>query len=144
MTCAEVMTPSPTCCNPRHTAVEAAELMQREDVGLVPVVDDDRKLLGVLTDRDIIVKVVADGRDPRSTAVSEVMTTDLVTCLSQETVETVMELMATRQVRRIPIVDGDGKVVGIVSQADVATRIADPQQTGQVVQAISEPADERA
>src|SRR5688572_13119032 len=115
MTCAEVMTPSPTCCNPQDTTIEAAELMKREDVGLVPVVSEDgRKLIGVLTDRDIAIKVVADGRDPRSTAVTEVMSTDIVTCLPQETVETAMELMATRQVRRIPIVDRDGSIVGIV------------------------------
>ncbi len=140
MTCAEVMTPSPTCCTPQQTAIEAAELMRREDVGVVPVTpEDSRKLIGVLTDRDIVIKVVAEGRDARSTAVSEVMTTDPVTCLPQETVEMVMELMATRQVRRIPIVDADGSLVGIVSQADVATRIATPQETGQVVQAISEP-----
>lgn len=141
MTCAEVMTPSPTCCHPEHTAVEAAELMQREDVGLVPVVSDSNtKLIGVLTDRDIVLKVVAAGRDPRGTAVSEVMTSDLITCLPQESVESVMELMATRQVRRIPIVDKDGAIVGIVSQADIATRLANPEETGQVVQAISEPA----
>lgn len=141
MTCAEVMTPSPTCCSPQHTAIEAAELMQREDVGLVPVTSENGgKLIGVITDRDIVLKVVAEGRDPRSTVVTDVMSTDLVTCLPQETVETVMELMATRQVRRIPIVDRDGSIVGIVAQADIATRIANPQETGQVVQAISEPA----
>ena len=141
MTCAEVMTPSPTCCNSQHTAIEAAELMRREDVGLVPVTSDDgRKLIGVLTDRDIVLKVVAEGRDPRSTAVTDVMSTDIVSCLPQESVESVMELMATRQVRRIPIIDPDGSLVGIVAQADVATRIANPQETGQVVQAISEPA----
>ena len=141
MTCAEVMTPSPTCCHPEHTAVEAAELMQREDVGLVPIVSaDNSKLLGVLTDRDIVLKVIAAGRDPRGTAVSEVMTTDPIACLPQESVESVMELMATRQVRRIPIVDRDGAIVGIVSQADIATRLSSPEETGQVVQAISEPA----
>jgi CBS domain-containing protein len=141
MTCAEVMTPSPTCCTPQHTAIEAAEVMQREDVGLVPIVSDDgKKLIGVITDRDIAIKVVAGGHDPRSTAVTEVMSTDLVTCLPQESVEAVMELMATKQVRRIPIVDRDGSIVGIVAQADVATRIANPEETGQVVQAISEPA----
>ena len=141
MTCAEVMTPSPTCCHPEHTAVEAAELMQREDVGLVPIVSENNsKLIGVLTDRDIVLKVVAAGRDPRGTAVSEVMTTEPIACLPQESVESVMELMATRQVRRIPIVDKDGSIVGIVSQADIATRLASPAETGQVVQAISEPA----
>ena len=141
MTCAEVMTPSPTCCHPSHTAVEAAELMQREDVGLVPVVhDNSQKLIGVLTDRDIALKVVAAGRDPRGTAVSEVMTSDLVCCQPHETIEAVMELMASRQIRRIPIVDTDGTIVGIVAQADIATRTDNPSETGQVVQAISEPA----
>ena len=140
MTCAEVMTPSPTCCQPTHTTVDAAELMQREDVGLVPVVaDGSAKLIGVITDRDIALKVVAAGLDPRGTAVSEVMTTDPVACQPQETVEAVMELMASRQVRRVPIVDTQGAIVGIVSQADIATRLASPQETGQVVQAISEP-----
>jgi CBS domain-containing protein len=139
MTCAEVMTPSPTSCNPQHTAIDAAELMRREDCGLLPVVSEDgKKLIGVLTDRDIVLKVVAEGRDPRSTAVGDVMTTDVVTCLPQESVEMAMEQMATRQVRRIPIVDRDGSLVGIVAQADVATRIANPQETGQIVQAISE------
>lgn len=138
MTCAEVMTPSPSACQPQHTAIEAAELMRREDCGLVPVISDSGKLIGVLTDRDIVVKIVAEGRDPRNTTVSEVMSTELVTCLPQETIETVMEQMATRQVRRIPIVERDGSLVGIVAQADIATRIALPQQTGQVVQAISE------
>ena len=138
MTCAEVMTPSPTACQPQHTTVDAAELMRREDCGLVPVVSENGKLIGVLTDRDIVIKVVAEGRDARSTAVSEVMSTDLVTCLPQETVETVMEQMATRQVRRIPIVERDGSLVGIVAQADIATRIGRTEETGQIVQAISE------
>lgn len=140
MTCAEVMTPSPTTAKPQHTATEAAEAMRREDCGLVPVVSDSNKLIGVLTDRDIVIKVVAEGRDPRGTAVSEVMSTDLVTCLPQETIETAMEQMATRQVRRIPIVESDGSLVGIVAQADIATRLSSPQHTGQVVQAISEEA----
>lgn len=140
MTCAEVMTPSPTCCQPAHTAVDVAELMQREDVGLVPVISDNTKLIGVITDRDIVLKVVAAGRDPKATAVSEVMTTDPVSCLPQESIEAAMELMASRQIRRIPIVDKDGAIVGIVAQADIATRAATPQATGQVVQAISEPA----
>lgn len=138
MTCAEVMTPSPTACQPQHTAIEAAELMRREDCGLVPVTSENGKLIGVLTDRDIVVKVVAEGRDPRNTAVSEVMSTDLVTCLPQETIETVMEQMAARQVRRIPIVERDGSLVGIVAQADIATRLGSDHATGQVVQAISE------
>jgi CBS domain-containing protein len=135
------MTPSPTCCQPSHTAVDVAELMKREDVGLVPVVSDNStKLIGVITDRDIVLNIVAAGRDPKATAVSEVMTTHPVSCMPQESIEAAMELMASRQLRRIPIVDQDGTIVGIVAQADIATRVAAPQATGQVVQAISEPA----
>jgi CBS domain-containing protein len=138
MTCGELMTPSPTCCQPGHTIVEVAEIMKREDVGLVPVIDESSKLIGLLTDRDIVMKVVADGRDPRGTAVSEVMTTETASCLEQDSVETVMQRMASHQVRRIPIVDSAGTIVGIVAQADVATRLANPRETGEVVQAISE------
>src|SRR5688572_31308986 len=140
MTCAEVMTPSPTCCQPAHTAVDVAELMQREDVGLVPVISDNTKLIGVITDRDIVLNVVAAGRDPRGTAVSEVMTSDPASCQEQDSIETVMQQMASRQVRRIPIVDKDGAIIGIVSQADIATRLSNPRETVEVVQAISEPA----
>jgi CBS domain-containing protein len=139
MTSGELMTPAPTCCQPGHTIVEVAEIMKREDVGLVPVIDESGKLIGLLTDRDIVMKVVADGRDPRGTAVSEVMTTDTASCLEQDSVEMVMQQMASHQVRRIPIVDTAGTIVGIVSQADVATRLANPRETGEVVQAISEP-----
>jgi CBS domain-containing protein len=141
MTCGELMTPSPTCCQPAHTVVEVAEIMQREDVGLVPVVEEpSHKLIGVLTDRDIVLNVVAVGRDPRGTAVSEVMTSDPASCQEQDSIETVMQQMASRQVRRIPIVDKDGAIIGIVSQADIATRLSNPRETGEVVQAISEPA----
>ena len=141
MTCGELMTPSPTCCNPQHTIVEVAEIMKREDVGLVPVVDDvAQKLIGVITDRDVVMNVVAAGRDPRGTAVSEVMTTDPCACQEKDSIETVMQQMAAHQVRRIPIVDNSGAIVGIVSQADIATRLANPRETGEVVQAISEPA----
>jgi CBS domain-containing protein len=135
------MTPSPTCCQPAHTVVEVAEIMLREDVGLVPVVEEpSHKLIGVLTDRDIVLNVVAAGRDPRGTAVSEVMTSDPASCQEQDSIETVMQQMASRQVRRIPIVDKDGAIIGIVSQADIATRLSNPRETGEVVQAISEPA----
>jgi CBS domain-containing protein len=140
MTCEEIMTPSPTCCSPDHTSVEAAELMQREDVGLVPVVDGrSAKLVGVITDRDITVKVVAAGLDPRATVISQVMTSDPVCCRPNQPIDAAVELMATRQVRRVPIVDSAGAIVGIISQADIATRVGNPKETAEVVQAISEP-----
>ena len=141
MNAAELMTPTPTCCQPQHTIVEVAEVMKREDVGLIPITEDGtNKLIGVLTDRDIVLKVVAEERDPSGTAVSEVMTGDPIACQEQDTIENVMQQMAAHQVRRIPIVDSGGAIIGIVSQADIATRLANPRETGNVVQAISEPA----
>lgn len=138
ITCGELMTPSPTCCQAEHTIEEAAELMKRRNVGLIPVVGgDNARLIGVVTDRDIVVNVVAAGLDPRQTAVSEVMTPDPVFCRPEDSADKALELMAARQVRRIPIVDEHGGLVGIVAQADVATRLKDPQRTGEVVEAIS-------
>jgi CBS domain-containing protein len=140
MTCGELMTPSPTCAQASHSVADAAELMKREDVGLLPVVrDEGTRLIGVLTDRDIVVSVVAEGLDPRSTSVADAMTPDPLACRADESLETVMELMATHQVRRMPIIDDNGDVIGIVSQADLATRLRDPRDAGEVVQAISEP-----
>ncbi|MFN2447959.1 MAG: CBS domain-containing protein [Vicinamibacterales bacterium] len=133
------MTPNPRCCRGDDTVDKAAHLMMVADVGLLPVVTDrSHKLIGVLTDRDIVVKVVAKGRDARSTAVSEVMTGDPVFCGPEAPVDAALERMATNQVRRMPIVDARGVIVGIISQADVATRLGKPAQTGQVVEAISE------
>ncbi len=137
-TCGELMTPSPSCCRADVTVDQVAELMKRDDVGLIPVVSDkSQKLVGVITDRDIAVKVVANHRDPMSTIVSEVMTEDPICCRPQESAEALMELMASNQVRRIPIVDDRGVIMGIVAQADLATRLGRPEQTGQVVEAIS-------
>jgi CBS domain-containing protein len=137
-TCGELMTPNPSCCRSDATVDQVAELMKRDDVGLIPVVSDrTHKLVGVITDRDIAVKVVANHRDPASTAVSEVMTDHPIACRPQESAEALMELMASNQVRRVPIVDDRGVILGIVAQADLATRLGRPEQTGQVVEAIS-------
>lgn len=139
MTCGEMMTPNPACCPGDYTIDQAAQLMKAKDVGLVPVVTDrSAKLIGVLSDRDIVLKVVAGDRDVRSTTVSEVMTPNPVVCHPDESTDAALERMATNQVRRIPIVDDQGVIVGIIAQADVATRLGRPEQTGQVVEAISE------
>jgi CBS domain-containing protein len=118
---------------------QAAQLMKEEDVGLLPVVmDDSGKLIGVLTDRDIVMKVVAGSLDPQSTEVGEVMTANPLACRPQDASEAALDIMRTHQVRRVPVVDEAGLVVGIIAQADVATRLGRPEQTGRVVQAISE------
>ena len=113
-------------------------MMRRDDVGAIPVVDhDDLTLLGVLTDRDIAVKAVAEGLDPKSVTVASVMTPDPVCCTADEPVEAALDRMSEFQVRRMPVVNHRREVLGIISQADVATRLGRARETGEVVEAIS-------
>jgi CBS domain-containing protein/osmotically-inducible protein OsmY len=141
MTCREVMTATPKCCLPDDIVARAAEIMREEDVGPVPVVQDlaDKRLRGIVTDRDIAIKMVAAGRDPRSTRVEEIMSKNLIACYVDDDYEQAMRAMAQHQVRRIPVVDKDGKLAGIISQADLARESTDIQ-LGEVVEEISEPA----
>ncbi len=132
----EVMTPNPSTVEPDRNVVEAARIMKQEDAGVVPVTENGR-LTGMVTDRDIAIRVVAEGKDPESTAVREVASTDLVTIDPQQDLDEALRLMAKHKVRRLPVVEEDGRLVGVVAQADVA-REGDETQTGQVVQEISE------
>jgi CBS domain-containing protein len=111
-------------------------MMKDEDVGLAPIVQGDR-LVGTLTDRDIAIRVVAEGRDPESTTVREVASTDLVTIDPEQSLDEALRLMAQHQVRRLPVVEEDGRLVGVLAQADVARHGAD-RETGQVVEKISQ------
>jgi CBS domain-containing protein len=131
----DVMTSNPTSCERSTTVVEAARVMAQEDVGPVPVVEGGR-VVGLVTDRDIVLRVVAEGRDPNSTTIGEIASTDLVTVEPDTNLDEALNLMAQNQVRRLPVVEG-GELVGIVAQADVA-RAADEEKTGEVVQQISE------
>jgi CBS domain-containing protein len=132
----ELMTVRPRAVKAGDSIVEAAKLMKGEDSGIAPIVDGER-LVGVLTDRDIAIRVVAEGRDPRETRVEEIASQNLVTIDPQQGLDEALRLMAQHQVRRLPVVEEDGRLVGIVSQADVARR-ADTERTGEVVQQISE------
>jgi len=138
--CSEVMTSTPVCCLPNDTAVRAAELMKRDNVGSIPVVENDqsRKLVGIVTDRDLALKIVAEGRDARSTKVEAVMSGSVVTCLGDDDLQKALDAMAKHQLRRIPVVDSSNKVVGIIAQADVATRANQPEKTAEVVKEISQ------
>ena len=142
MKCSEVMTSNPRFCLPTDTAFEAAQLMKSEDVGPIPIVTDaeSKKLVGIVTDRDLVLKVVAEGLDPKSTRLQDVMSTDLFTGRSDEDADKAIELMQEHQVRRIPVVDDSGWLVGIISQADVATRIDEPDKTADTVEEISKAA----
>ena len=131
----DIMTPSPTTCEPSTTVIDVARVMASEDVGPVPIVDGDR-LVGIVTDRDIVVRVIAEGKDASSTTVGEFASSDLVTVTPDTDVAEAERLMAGHQVRRILVTEGD-RLVGIVAQADVA-RTLDEERTGEVVQQISE------
>jgi CBS domain-containing protein len=131
----EVMTSKVCSIDAEKPVAYAAKMMRDEDVGLAPIVEGDR-LVGTLTDRDIAIRIVAEGRDPESTKVRDVASTDLVTVDPQQDLDEALRLMAQHQVRRIPVVEEDGRLVGVVAQADVA-READDRQTGEVVEQIS-------
>jgi CBS domain-containing protein len=142
----DVMTKDPSSVTPAATIREAAQLMQRENVGIVPVVEEKstNRLLGVVTDRDIALRIVAEGRDA-GTRVSEVMSSNqLRTCTPDDDVDEAMEAMASEQVRRIPIVDGRGALVGIVAQADIVRKTRDEDKAGNTVKEISEPGGRHA
>jgi CBS domain-containing protein len=132
----ELMTVKPRTVKQGDSIVDAAKLMKGEDTGVAPIVDGDR-LVGVVTDRDIAIRVVAEGRDPQSTKVEDVASQNLVTIDPQQDLDEALRLMAQHQVRRLPVVEEDGKLVGIIAQADVA-RHADSERTGEVVEEISE------
>ena len=131
----DVMTSNPQSLESGSSAVDAARIMRDEDTGIVPVVEGDR-LVGTVTDRDITVRVVAEGKDPSSTTVGEISSRELVTIDPQQDLDEALRLMARHQVRRLPVVEEDGKLVGIVAQADVAKH-ASSERTGDVVEDIS-------
>ena len=133
----ELMTESPRTVAPDASAVEAATVMRDEDAGVVPIVESDGRLAGVVTDRDIALRVVAEGREPGSTTVGEIASQNLATIDPQQDIDEALRLMAKHQVRRLPVVEEDGKLVGILAQADVARHL-DASRTGEVVEQISE------
>jgi CBS domain-containing protein len=139
--CKDVMTPNPASCEPNDSIRHVAEIMQREDVGAVPVVEgkESRRLVGIVTDRDVTIKIVAAGGGGGGCTGGPAQTTHPASVREDEDVARGVSLMAERQVRRMPVVDGQGRLSGIIAQADVATRVNKDTQTGQMVEAISEP-----
>lgn len=133
-----VMTPNPATCSPESSLRDVALLMVHNDCGEIPVVDPSQRLLGVLTDRDIVVRAVAEGRDVNSIRVSEIMTTPVTSVTIDAGLSDVIEVMETRQIRRVPVIDTDGRLVGIIAQADIALTGRD-KKTGSVVEEVSRP-----
>jgi CBS domain-containing protein len=134
MSIKEVMTSQVKACEPSATVVDAAKLMAQEDVGPIPIVEEGR-LVGIVTDRDIVVKGVAAGKDMTSTTVGDIASRDLVTTTPDADMNEALEMMAVKQVRRLPVVECD-RLVGIVAQADIA-RMGQDKKTGEVVEGIS-------
>jgi CBS domain-containing protein len=135
-----MMTKHIVYCVPEDTAEHAASLMKEENIGPIPVVDDrdSRKIVGIITDRDLAVKVVAEGRDSKMTPVEDVMTRNPITCRDNDNIQDALDLMRKHKVRRIPIADENNRILGIIAQADIATRIGDAQKIGDMVEGISE------
>ena len=132
----DVMTSSPCTIDADKSVAYAAKMMREEDVGLAPIVEGG-KLVGMLTDRDIAVRVAAQGRDPDQVKVVEVASKQLVTIDPEQDLDEALRIMAQHQVRRLPVVEEDGRLIGVVAQADIA-REGDDSMTGQLVQEISE------
>jgi CBS domain-containing protein len=132
----DAMTTNPRNVETSTPITEAAKLLKSENVGSLPVTEGDR-LVGMVTDRDIVVRVVAEGKDVQSATVGEIASRDLVTIDPQQDLDEALRLMAKHQVRRLPVVEEDGRLVGILAQADVAQQGQD-SKTGQMVQEISD------
>lgn len=146
-----VMTRNPSCCVASDQAPRAARIMRDEDTGVVPVIDNEQSvgLVGIVTDRDLCMSVVAEGRDPRSVAVETCMTRTVVSCSPNDSVAKVIELMKENQIRRVPVVDDQGRLQGIVAMADLVGRgDLKPVETHETLKRVSaatpEPSKPRA
>lgn len=133
------MTEQVKCLEPTATVDVAAKTMKDNNIGPVPIVDsvNDMHVVGIVTDRDLAIKVLASDMDARATRVEDVMTADPITCHSQDDVEEALRLMEECRVRRIPVVDENERLVGIIAQADIATRLGEASKTAEVVEEIS-------
>ena len=134
-TAREIMTPDPTCVRASESVHDAARRMAELGVGALPICGEDNKLKGVITDRDIVVKVIAAGNDPRAVHAGELAQGEAVTIGADDTAEEILATMRTHQVRRLPVIDGDD-LVGVVALADVARGLSDPP-VGDLVEALS-------
>ncbi len=139
--CRDIMTKDPFCCVPADTAAQAARLMKRHDIGILPVVEDraKKKILGVVTDRDLALKVVAKGLNPAATAVKAVMSKPAIRCSPDDEYERAIELMEEHRIRRVLVTDNFERVVGVIAESDIALRLHDLGKTGELVTAVTQP-----
>ena len=135
----DAMTPNPRCISRSTSVVIAARMMEDEDVGSLPVVENDDLLVGIVTDRDVALRVVAAGRDPGSTQVGDILTENPIYAYPDEPLDEALEHMAYRRVRRLPVVDSD-RLIGMLAQADVVHEVKD-KKAGRLVEEISQPGE---
>jgi len=139
----EVMTKGAECVRPDATLREAAGRMRDLDCGALPVCGDDDRLAGILTDRDITIRSVAAGHDPGKDRVRDVMTPGLVYCFDDQDAKEAAKIMQDRQIRRLPVLNRDKRLVGIVSLGDLAVQTGDEKTVGSTLEGISEPGEPR-
>ena len=139
----EIITHDPEVIRPETALIEAAQKMKSLDIGMLPVCDGDR-LVGVITDRDITVRGVAQGYDPKTARVQEVMTPEVIYCFDDEDVKDVAKKMEEKQVRRLPVLNREKRLVGIVSLGDLAVRTGKEKLAGEVLERVSEPGHTRS
>jgi CBS domain-containing protein len=132
----DLMTANPQCCTAETPLNEVAKLMVECDCGEIPVVDAAKKLVGVVTDRDIVCRIVAKGQNPAAMTAQDAMTQPVISVTEDATLEDVLSMMEEHQVRRLPVVDASGSCCGIISQADVALT-AQESETGEMVREVS-------
>jgi CBS domain-containing protein len=139
--CQDIMTKDPFCCVPTESSQRVAQLMRDRDVGAILICESEetKRLVGIVTDRDLALRVVAEGTDPKATPVGSVMTREVFTCQPEDDVERALESMEKHRVRRIPVVDQQNRIVGIITQGDIANRLRDPQKVAEVVTEVSKP-----
>lgn len=144
MKCKELMTRDPVFCVTTDTALDAAQLMERENVGAVPVVSDpeEKKLIGLITDRDLTLRVNAADLDPAATPIAKIMTQDVKVCFEEDECQKVLDTMVELRVRRVPIIDAAGRLAGIIAQADIARCVDNPNEVAHMLREISRPAGE--
>ena len=133
----DVMTPNPKCVTEKDSVLDAARIMRDEDTGVVPVVDG-KKVIGLVTDRDIVVRSIADGKDATNMRVQEVMTKNVRSVREDGTVDEALDLMSRAEIRRVPVVNQSNELVGIVSLGDIATNANRDGKVGNTVEKISE------
>ncbi|MCI0348432.1 MAG: CBS domain-containing protein, partial [Acidobacteriales bacterium] len=131
----EIMTTDVATAQPDSTLEEVASMMKEEDTGAIPVLDED-ELVGIITDRDIVVRCIAEGKDATETNVEDILSEDLATIEPDADVEEAARLMSQRQIRRLPVVE-DGMLVGVISLGDIAVKEVDEEPAAQALEGVS-------